>query len=396
MKTKLVLFGITGDLSRRKLLPALRDIVAAGECQPLSIIGVSRREVDVPVLLRESIGDDSLADITSVYSMDLANPDDYRGLAGELNLQQDEQAVVYLSVPPSAATDIVDFLGEAGLNTPNVKILFEKPFGFDEATARAFIQRTARYFTEDQVYRIDHYMAKEVAAAVIALRHDAASHHHRWSNVSVARIDVVASETIGVEGRATFYEQTGALRDVVQGHLLQLLSLVLLQPIGDSRELPTRRLEALTQLNPAQPTQATRAQYEGYSEEVGNPGSRTETFVRLEMTSSDPRWQGVPLTLTTGKSLNEKKTAIRVQYTDGDNDEFIEGDIRAAEGRLPDAYERVLVAAIKGDKRIFTTSPEIIQAWHLLEPLQKAWNLESRPLEVYKPGASPEQAGARS
>lgn len=390
MKTKLIIFGITGDLSHRKLLPALRHIVQSGECDPLSIIGVSRRDVDVHQLISEATGDDELVDRTTIYTMDLASRADYDGLREYVDLKEDEQAVIYLSVPPSAATDIVDFLGEAGLNTTNVKIMFEKPFGFDETSAMDFVERTQRYFTEAQIYRIDHYMAKEVALGLLELRSNADSHHHHWSRETVERVEVVAYEAIDVQDRAAFYEQTGALRDVVQGHLMQLLSLVIMdttQPF-DIEELPERRHTALMQLHAADPALATRGQYEGYDQEVGNPGSERETFVDVTLHSDDPRWQDVPLRLTTGKALNEKKTAISVYYRDGTIDTFTEGVAMLGEGRLKDAYERVLVEAITGRKYIFTTSPEIIRSWQVLGPLQHAWDFNEAPLVRYAKGSA--------
>jgi glucose-6-phosphate 1-dehydrogenase len=383
MKTKLIIFGMTGDLSQRKLLPALRDIVGTGEYEDLSIIGVSRREVSVD----EIVGDvQDLADRTSVFTMDLAEPNDYRRLGDSLNLSGDEQALFYLSVPPSAAADIVDFLGQTGLNTPNVKILFEKPFGFDLESATDFLERTGRYFEEEQLYRIDHYMAKEVTQYILKLRSNAESHHHDWGFLSIKRIDVVASEKIGVEGRGVFYEQTGALRDFIQGHLLQLLSLVLMS-MGDE-PLAERRLRALEQLEPAaDPASAYRAQYEGYQEEVGNIGSLTETFASLKLTSNQQRWHGVPIRLITGKNLDEKRSYIEVTYKDGTSDVFEEGKI-PIEGRLKDAYERVLVDAIAGRKDIFTTGPEVLRAWEIVAPVQETWSMDNSPLPLYAPGDS--------
>jgi len=393
MKTKLIIFGITGDLSRRKLLPVLNQIVKGGDCEPLSIIGVSRREVNVPELIQESTQSDLLAERTTVHTMDLATPSDYIGLKESVDLQSDEQAVIYLSVPPSAAADIVDFLGEAGLNTPNVKIMFEKPFGFDLQSARDFIKRTMRYFTEDQIYRIDHYMAKEVAAEIIRMHVSAEQHHRDWNNKKVASIEIVASELLGVEDRAAFYEQTGALRDILQGHLMQLLSLVLLDASGDFdlEILPSRRLDALQALQPAEPVKAIRAQYEGYDGEVANPGSQTETFASVELFSDAPGWQNVPLRLTTGKRLNEKKTAITIHYKDGTSDVFEEGKVGPDNVSLPDAYERVLVEAIQGRKYIFTTSPEIIRSWQILAPVQLDWEMDSAPLRHYPQGTDAQQ-----
>jgi glucose-6-phosphate 1-dehydrogenase len=386
MKTKLILFGITGDLSTRKLLPALIDIIDSGEVGELSIIGVSRREVNIAELLGERR---DVADRFSIVTMDLAQADDYVRLKDTLALQDDEQAVIYLSVPPNAAADIVDFLGEAGLNGKNVKILFEKPFGFDLASAHDFLARTERHYSDSQIYRIDHYAAKDMAQQLIRLRTNAENHHHAWSNESVASIDIVALEKIGIEGRAGFYEQTGALRDFIQGHLMQLLALVLMDAPTDldNTRLAQYRLEALRQVTIADPIMAVRAQYEGYQDEVNNPDSRVETFAALQFMSLDPRWHGVPLGLATGKNLDAKQSAIIVNYKDGTQDIFEDGKL-PIDGRQLDAYERVLIEAINGNKAIFTTGPEVIRAWELVASVQEAWALDDTPLKQYKPGSS--------
>lgn len=388
MKTKLVIFGITGDLSTRKLLPALNEIITTGDYEDLSIIGVSRREVNVAELVKGAHAD-ALESRTSVFTMDLAELDDYIGLKDHLELSDDEQVLIYLSVPPSAAADIVDFLGQAGLNSPNVKVLFEKPFGFDLYSAENFIVRTGEYFEEEQLYRIDHYMGKEIAQEIVRLRSNAENKHHNWDNSHISSVEVVASETLGVEDRAVFYEQTGALRDFIQGHLMQLLSLVIMDiPYGFGFEhLPEQRMYALERLDKADPDKARRAQYEGYQQDVGNEGSLTETFVEVELGSSDPRWRGVPLRLITGKKLQEKRSYITVKYTDGTEDTFEEGKI-VTDSRLPDAYERVLVEAINGRKSIFTTSPEVLKSWEILTPVQKAWELDNMPLKQYPAGSS--------
>jgi len=390
MKTKLVIFGITGDLSRRKLLPALQHIVKSGEFNDLSIIGVSRREVDVPELVETATGATDLVPLTKVFTMNLAVAGDYVRLKDYLELADDEQALVYLSVPPNAAADIVDFLGEAGLNTPRVKILFEKPFGFDLASAQDFIARTGRYFEDKQLYRIDHYAAKEVAAEVIRMRSAAGTKHHQWTSESVASVSIVASETIGIEGRTEFYEQTGALRDFIQGHLMQQLSLVLmdLRAPFTIDDLSARRLEALEAIAPADPNDVVRGQYEGYQTEVQNPGSLVETFVSVELHSTDPRWTGVPLRLTTGKALDVKRSAIVIEYTDGTVDEFDEATIAAINTQFSDAYERVLVEAIRGRKYIFTTGPEVIRSWEIVAPIQRSWSMDDTPPIEYAPGTS--------
>ncbi|MGK2896627.1 MAG: hypothetical protein ACSLEY_03445 [Candidatus Saccharimonadales bacterium] len=388
MKTKLLIFGFTGDLSTRKLLPALRDIAATGKYNNLQIIGVSRRKVDIPSLLRQSVGSEDLVGRTTVFTMNLADAGDYQRLNEYVNVQYEEQLVVYLSVPPQAVMQIVDYMGAAGINTPNVKILFEKPFGVDRTSAEDMIARTAQYYAEDQLYRIDHYAAKEVAHALIRLRANAENHHHHWSRESITSIEVLATESIGIEGRAVFYEQTGALRDFVQGHLMQLLALILMDPKNPS--VPEARLEALRQIKVADPSQTDRAQYEGYDEEVDNPGSLVETFVRVKLESNDSRWQGVPLTLLTGKALDEKRSQIVIHYHDGSKEVFDEA--RAIEPIISplDAYERVLIEAIEGRKDIFTQSDEVLESWRILTPLQEAWAMDNVPLLHYGVGVKPD------
>jgi glucose-6-phosphate 1-dehydrogenase len=172
--------------------------------------------------------------------------------------------------------------------------------------------------------------------------------------------------------------------------LMQLLSLVLmdLEPPFSIDDIAERRLRALLQLREAEPQRATRAQYDGYQDEVKNPGSTTETFASVQLESNDERWKAVPLRLTTGKSLNSKRSAITVTYTDGSEDVFEEGTVVSSNAKLPQAYERVLVEAIRGRKYIFTTSPEIIRSWQIVAPLQKAWAFDNEPLRQYPIGTS--------
>jgi len=385
MKTKLVIFGITGDLSQRKLVPVLEQVVQ--DVPDLEIIGVSRRDVAVSEVVT-----DSLIPFTRMVTMDLASAADYDRLRDEINLGDDEQTLIYLSVPPSAAADIVDFLGQAGLNEANVKLLFEKPFGFDLESAREFLERTARYFQEGQIFRIDHYAAKELSQRLLLLRANDETHHHHWSNESVSAVEVIASEQIGVEERSFFYEQTGALRDFLQGHLLQLLALVTMDATNVHIDtLPERRLAALEAMEPADPTKTARAQYEGYADAVGNPGSLTETFVHMELESADERWQGVPFMLTTGKALDKKRSIICIHYKDGTEEVFNEEEIFPDQGRKRDAYERVLLEAIAGNKGIFTTSPEVLRAWEIVSAVQEHWNMDDQPLALYEQGSTIDQ-----
>lgn len=387
MKTLLVIFGITGDLSTRKLLPALSHIIHDEHAPDLEVLGISRREADMKQIILESTQDEALSAITKLFTMDVARIEDYTSLKQAIANSGADQTLIYLSVPPGAAAQIVDLLGEAGINTPDVRLLFEKPFGFDLESAKDFITRTGRYFDETQLYRIDHYMAKEVAAELLRLRRGAEAKHHHWGADTVESVTIVASEKIGIEGRAQFYEQTGALRDFIQGHLMQLLSIVLMTRPTLAEGLSVQRFNALNHVKPVNPDMAVRGQYEGYQDEVKNPGSPVETFVALELESDDENWQGVPLRLVTGKALDEKHSYIEVQYKDGWSDVFEEGRVVPENGRLLDAYERVLLEAIAGRKELFTSSDEVLRSWEILAPLQYQWEMSDEPTPVYKKGA---------
>lgn len=419
MKTKLVIFGITGDLAQRKLLPALREMIKTDDFEDLEVVGVSRRQISADDLFSK---DDSLYKKLSVFTMDLASAEDYVRLKEYLALGDDTQALLYLSVPPAATYQIVEFLGEAGLNMPGVKLLLEKPFGMDYVSAVEMNTRMSEFFDEGQLYRIDHYLAKEMAQNIVTFRQHNALFNHVWNGKSIEKVEVVATETLTIEGRADFYEQTGALRDVLQGHLMQLLALVLMaMPEDDLRweEVPKRRQEALEKLLPANPDQAYRAQYEGYDEAAGNPGSTTETFAFTRLYSSDPIWKDVPLELTTGKALSEKKTEIRlhfrksheaqgnvlvlrIQPSEAVEMEFLAkkpGYERALETHamaftypedvvLGDAYEQVLVDAIRSRKSVFASSGEILASWVVLQPLLDAWAMVSETPAKYQVGAA--------
>lgn len=418
MKTKLVIFGITGDLSKRKLIPALRKIIAKKTVKNLEIIGISRRETDVT----ELVGDD-LSKVTTLVTMDLTDVSEYKSLKRKIAPKKDEQTLIYLSVPPTVATRIANYLGEAGINGESVRLLFEKPFGLDLESAKDMVERTSKYFTESQMYRIDHYLAKEMAQNIVAFRANNAIFRQLWGGNGIERIEIRAFEAIGIVGRAQFYEQTGALRDVLQGHLMQLLALMLMDVPSrlDWSLVPDLRLQALRRIAPADPAKSLRAQYREYRQEVDLPTSQVETFVSVELESSASNWENVPLVLMTGKALDRKETEITVYFKKGSAeqsntlrfkiqpDEGVEinlftkkpGYERVLESQklsysypedadLPEAYEQVLVDAITDRKTIFTTSQEIIESWRILQPILTDWAFEKDDILLYEQGSSVE------
>jgi glucose-6-phosphate 1-dehydrogenase len=419
MKTKLVIFGITGDLSTRKLLPALAQIISTSDFDDLSVIGVSRQKVDVTELLVTKLGDAMLAERITGFTMDTSDLSDYKRLKSAIALGKDEQLLLYLSVPPGASAQIVELLGQAGLNTSSTKLLLEKPFGVDLESAKQMINHVAKYYDETQVYRIDHYLAKEMTQNIIAFRGGNALFDHVWNNDAIEKIEVVALEEIGIQGRVQFYEQTGALRDVLQGHLMQLLALILMDiPRGmDWSDASKMRLEALDQVEIAEPSKAVRGQYEPYGNEVDNPDSIVETFAAVTLHSRDDNWHGVPLVLASGKAMDRKTTEIRVHFRKSHEAQTncLTFNIQPHEGveielftkrpgydheletqtlsfmypeetKLPDAYEQVIVDAIRSRKSLFATSEEVIRSWEILAPIQRHWAKDKKDLKIYKTG----------
>jgi glucose-6-phosphate 1-dehydrogenase len=308
----------------------------------------------------------------------------------------------------------------------------EKPFGEDYASARELITETARCYKDNQVFRIDHYLAKEMAQNIAVFLGGNVIFRAVWSNQFIDRIDLMVSEKIDIEGRTSFYEKTGALRDIVQSHLLQLTALVLMKPcpdVFDFSELPRRRLEALAKIKPADPAKAFRAQYKGYKDDVKNPNSQVETFAALQLESSDPQWQGVPLRLITGKALDSRFSEIRVYFKRSQVKEAnkltlriqphegIELDLWVKQpgydheiqklpldfnyqqhfgNSLPDAYEKVLVDAMRDRQSLFASSEEILAAWKILDPVLRAWQLDKKGPATYAKGSSIKEVQAGS
>lgn len=424
--TILVIVGISGDLASRKLLPALRKIEAAGMLPAdFHILGVSRRDLDTASLF---VADDPIKKYFSSVKMDLSDPAAYAALKDKIAaLEQSRKApgqkLFYLSIPPHAVLPVVEKLGAAGL-AKNGKLLLEKPFGTDLASAKELIAGIDKYFPEDKVFRIDHYLAKEMTQNLVVFRKENSLFRRTWNRNFIERIEIVALEKIGIEGRAAFYEQTGALRDLVQSHLLQLAALVTMHlPSGDDwSTIPEARAKALARLSiKTGPTglAAKRGQYLGYREEVGNQKSAVETFAALTLVSSDPDWLDVPIKLITGKALDKKTTEVRIFYRQEDTREANELVLRVGDhegvgiclwtkrpgydhateqhpldfsysqhyAELPEAYERVFVDAIRSDHSLFASGREVLAAWQILEPLRRHWENNSDDLVFYKPGA---------
>lgn len=454
----LVIFGITGDLAQRKLLPAIYHL-AAYKMLPdtFRVVGVTRRNVSVDTILDklatfvpetnpETV--DWLAQRIHIFQMDLLDTNDYRKLRAYLDSLESEvgvcmQRLFYLAIPAQTYAPVIEQLGHSNLNeacphgSGESRLLIEKPFGYDLTSAKELIAQLTDVFTEQQTYRIDHYVAKETAQNIMTFRANNAIFRALWNNKHVAQITITASEKIDIEGRIAFYEQTGALRDLIQSHLLQLLALVAMEDTdtSSSEKLHANKLALLQAIQPIAPnmvdTEAIRGQYEGYGAEVNDAASYTETFAAIKLAINNDRWRGVPVILQTGKALDKKAIEIELTFSDHEHSEhnnILSMNIQPNEGvglnlrakkpgfahemqpvamefrykhafgettRQPDAYERVLADAIKGDRLLFTTGEEVIASWNIVQNVLHEWSKNGTSLYRYEKGSAGPEARLR-
>jgi glucose-6-phosphate 1-dehydrogenase len=475
--TILTIFGATGDLSRRKLLPAIYNLAHDGALpERFHLIGSSRSDMphgDFREMAREAIVehsrrqpdekvlDELLADIRFVGG-EFGDASAYEQIAA-IQQEFDEQAdivfnrVFYLSTAPAFFPVIVEQLGEHGLERhegAEVRVVIEKPIGTNLAEARELNRRVLAVLEERQVFRIDHYLGKETVQNILALRFANELFEPIWNRNYIDYVQITAAEDLGIGGRAGYYDQAGALRDLVQNHMLQLLTLLCMEPpvsfsADDVRDEKVKVLHAVPPPQPAEVDElAVRAQYTrgvvggdevpGYLEEEGvPPDSSTPTFVALRLAVDNWRWAGVPIYLRTGKRLARKVTEIAITLKpvphlafdeDGSvgvqpnqivlavqpnegvtisigakipgtrmrirpvNMEFLYGTSFLSES--PEAYERLITDAMRGDATLFTRNDEVEAQWTICDPILAAWETDSAPLAQYEAGAGgPEAAG---
>jgi glucose-6-phosphate 1-dehydrogenase len=475
--TVLVIFGGTGDLAHRKLLPALYNLAHEGSLpERFELIGVARRDQpheDFRQMARESIErfsrrkpdhDVLEALLGNMRYVAGAFDDDeaYAELGRVLNeFEQDGghklDRVFYLSTAPQFFPLIAGKLGAAGLDQADgaqTRIVIEKPFGYDLASARELNQEVLGVFDESQVFRIDHYLGKETVQNLMALRFANALFEPVWNRNYIDNVQITAAEDIGIEGRAGYYEGAGALRDLVQNHMMQLLALLTMEPpiAFEANRLRDEKLKVLEAIVPPRVedvgSMAVRAQYAagvvggedvpGYHDEEGvAPDSRTETYAALRIHVSNWRWAGVPFYLRTGKRLARKVTeiavtlkpvphlAFRSQGSVGVQANQIILTVQPDEGvsvslgakipgptmrirpvnmefrygtsfmsESPEAYERLILDAMRGDATLFTRNDEIEALWGIIDPILTAWHEDtSSEVPTYEAGtAGPAEA----
>jgi len=462
MSFDLVLFGGTGDLCWRKLMPALFQAFKHGTLPDgARIIGVGRDDLsderyraliqgrfdNVELAKRPSADEFArFAQLLEFVSMDLSKPEHYAYLRAKLAQRQADTVVMYLATAPNLFATIAEQLAAAGLNTPHTRVVLEKPLGHDLASNRAINHTVGQVFTEHQIYRIDHYLGKPSVQNLFALRFGNALFEPLWRREHIANIQITIAEELGVEKRGGFYETTGALRDMVQNHALQLLCAIGMEPPINShadairdeklkvlRSLKAWSVEALKQ-------DVIRGQYTagaiaatavpGYREELGvNANSSTETFVALRTEISNWRWAGVPFFIRTGKRLAGRDARIVVNFRPTPHAIFnsqiglanrlvinlqprdglelhllaqaqdkrqhanhlapvqldLDFDKRFGQERVG-AYERLLLDVIEGRLNLFVRSDEQEEAWRWVEPILQYWQTDVQGPRPYAAG----------
>jgi glucose-6-phosphate 1-dehydrogenase len=461
----LVVFGASGDLTSRKLMPALAQLAGNRRLPPaFAVVGVARTELsddDFRKRMLEAVDKPSAAWENLVAGFryvagDYSHPDTFDALKKVLDEVDAERGtggnrVYYLATVPQVFGEVAGALAQHGLNKPRdegsfVRIVVEKPYGRDLESARALDAEMHAAFDEEQVYRIDHYLGKETVQNVLALRFANAIFEPIWNRRYVDHVQITVAESIGVGHRGGFYEGAGAMRDIVQNHVLQVLSLTLMEPPAtiDAQGIRDEKVKALRAVDILSVDEVAndvvRAQYEGgwvEGEEVGayrqeegvDPHSRTETYVAMRVNVDNWRWAGVPFYVRTGKRLPKRYTEVAMEFHDVPHLPFGRKETRGLgpnamvlriqpdEGitlrfgakvpgqafkvrsvsmdfsygaafleETPEAYERLLLDAMIGDPTLFIRTDEVEQAWRIVDPILEAWQDPSFPLAHYQAG----------
>ncbi|WP_417267572.1 glucose-6-phosphate dehydrogenase [Celeribacter baekdonensis] len=440
----LVIFGGTGDLARRKILPGLYRRFCSGQMpETARIIGAARSEHDTAEfrqIVRDAIRefskknecDDALIgtflERLHYVQVDAKGEDGW----GELRdlMRKDVVKAYYFSVAPSLFGDLAERLQAHGIADDEARIVVEKPFGRDLASAKKLNQDLAKHFDETQIYRIDHYLGKETVQNLMAVRFGNILFEPLWNSQYVDHIQITVAETVGVGGRGEYYDKSGAMRDMVQNHLMQLLCLIAMEPPSrfDPDAVRDEKLKVIRALEPIDHHHIVRGQYDAtdtepsYRQDAGDPRSRTESFIALRCMISNWRWAGTPFYLRTGKKLKARTSEIAVVFKDAPHSIFGEEAGRHAnvlsirlqpnEGMtlkvtikepgpggmrlidvpldmtfadalgeeaddIPDAYERLIMDVIRGNQTLFMRGDEVQAAWAWTDPLIEGWEARS-------------------
>ena len=455
----LVIFGGTGDLARRKILPGLYRRFLSGQMpEDSAIIGAARSDMDdegFRQMIADAIAEfggpeKENAEGVAAFCKRLRYVSiDAKGTGGWVQLKElirpGKVHAYYFSVAPSLFGDLAERLHSNGIATPESRIVVEKPFGRDLASAKALNATLAAHFDESQIYRIDHYLGKETVQNLMAVRFANILFEPLWNAQYVDHIQITVAETVGVGGRGAYYDKSGAMRDMMQNHLMQLLCLIAMEPPSrfEPDAVRDEKLKVIRALEPVDSHHIVRGQYdEGediptYRKDVENPKSWTESFVAIKCHISNWRWAGTPFYLRTGKKLRRRASEIAVVFKDAPHSIFgqeagnhcniltirlqpdegmtlgvtikepgpggmrlidVPLDMSFAEAlgedaESPDAYERLIMDVIRGNQTLFMRGDEVEAAWAWTDPIIQGWEGRNDVPKPYDVGSSgPEDA----
>ena len=464
MFSTIVIFGATGDLAQRMLFPSLYNLDADGLLpDELRIQGAARSDMDDKAFCEEVIAGlrahlaaeridatalDRFAARLGYCRVDATKPEDFACLASEIGDLRDKGVAFYLSTPPSLFAPVVAGLDAAGLTGPTTRVAMEKPIGHDLASSRQVNADVAHGFAERQVFRVDHYLGKETVQNLLVLRFANMLFEPLWNAASIEHVQITVAETVGLEGRVSYYDGVGALADMVQNHMLQLLALVAMEPPAsyDATAIRDEKVKVLRSLRRFDAAMATshsvRGQYRagaidgapvaGYADELGTP-SDTETFVALKAYIDNWRWKRVPFYLRTGKRLPARHSEILIQFRPVPHSIFsgratsleanallirlqpdegigltvmtkkpgldrggigmqrVDLDVSLADAfahqRRRIAYERLLLDLLEGDTTLFVRADEIEAAWTWIDSIRDAWGATGMAAKPYTAGS---------
>jgi glucose-6-phosphate 1-dehydrogenase len=465
LPTSIVIFGASGDLTQRKLVPSLFNLYRKERLpKQFRIVGYGNTDFSddqfrthlaegmeqfAPFKYKDKDWNSFAENIFYLQGRytDLA---DFKKLGAYLKEWEINSGnrIYYMATPPGVFPNIIDLLGLTDQLTEYKgwrRVVIEKPFGTDLASAKSLNEQIHKALSENQIYRIDHYLGKETVQNILVTRFANTIFEPLWNRMYIDHIEITVAEKVGVEHRGRFYDSVGVMRDMFQNHLLQLVSLVAMEPPAsfEATALRNEKVKVLSSIRPMQEDEVARrtvrAQYNGYRQEDGvDPESKTPTYAAIKLRVDNWRWQGVPFYLRSGKGLKEKLTQITIQFKEPPHmlfpaksgkltpnmlvlylqpDEGIHWRFEAkvpdtiAETRsvdmefhyadsfgqtaIPDAYERLLLDTIVGDASLFTRADEVETAWGLIDPIIEAWTANKQDLAIYEKGTwGPAEADA--